>query len=389
MSARVALVHERLTDIAGSEHVVAAMAEEWPDARIHVPFARAEGTPAHLADRVRTGPLQRPYTALRGRSHAPLLPAVPWALGRADLDPRALDAVVVSHHAFALSALGALVGTDLPTVAYVHSPARWAWDAGFRANEADGLAGRAALSGLAAVALRNEKRWAPRVGRIVANSTAVQQRIESWWNRDSVVVHPPVDTGYFAAAREGGASDEPAARDDYFVIVGRLVPYKRVDLAVAAAVEAGVRLVVVGDGRDSARVRTAAGDSTHIEFRGHLARAEMRNVVRGARALLMPGIEDFGIVPVEAMAAGTPVIALAEGGALDTVVPGRSGVLVPAPAPEFIGAARDAEVVHGFAEALRAFDDAAFAPADLSAYAESFSVASFRARFAEVVDSVA
>lgn len=368
MEPRIAIVHERLTDIAGSEHVVAELAASWPEAEVHVPFARAEGIPEGLADRVRTGPLQQLYRGAGEKSYAPLLPLVPWALNHGSLKGTDADAVVVSHHAFALAAVGAI---DVPSVAYVHSPARWAWDASFRRDEAAGFPKSAALWALAAHARRNEQKWAPRVTSIVANSTAVRGRIEQWWDREATVVHPPVDTGYFTP-------DSSVQKSDYFIVVGRLVPYKQVPLAVAAAVDAGVRLVVVGDGRDMDRARAVAGPG--VEFRGRLPGEEMRDLVRGARALLMPGEEDFGIVPVEAMACGTPVIALGRGGALDTVRPGETGVLVDGD--------DDREVVRNFAEVLKNFDDSCYSAENLSSWAATFSPAEFHRKMAEVVDRV-
>lgn len=370
---RIALVHERLTDIAGSEHVVSEMAAVWPSANVHVPFSRPEGIPEALTGRVRTSPLQEIYSRTGSTSYAPLLPAVPWALRHAGIEAGEVDALVVSHHAFALGALHALEGTDIPSVAYVHSPARWAWDKQFRKNEAGTMPSKAALATLSQVALRNEKRWAPRVTKIVANSSEVKNRIARWWGRDAAVVHPPVDTEYF---RHGSQRKE-----DYFVAVGRLVPYKRVDLAAAAAARAGVKLVIIGSGRDEARVRAAAGPE--VELRGHLPRDEVRDVVREARALIMPGVEDFGIVPVEAMAAGTPVIALGEGGALDTVRPGVSGHLVgQGDDPS------DSEIVDGLASAMREFDDSRFNRATLETHAESFSRATFRSKMEAVVSGL-
>lgn len=365
---RVALVHERLTDIAGSEHVVEQMALTWPEARIHVPFARPEGVPAGLESRVSTGPLQHAYDLVGDASYAPLLPLVPWAIRRADIIPADTDAMVISHHAFAIAA----AAIEVPSVAYVHSPARWAWDPEFRRGETGSAAGRAALGLLAARAKANEVRWSPAPQQIVANSTAVRNRIRDWWGRDALVVHPPVDTTYFTPG------DEP--RGDYFISVGRLVPYKRVDRAVAAAVKAGVRLLVVGDGRDMERCVARSGPG--VEFLGRLPRGEMRNLVRGARALIMPGEEDFGIVPVEAIAAGTPVLALGRGGALDTVVPGVSGELVDGDDQN------DDVVVSALADAMRNWNDSAYSRSELAQFASDFSEAAFRERIAAVVDSV-
>ena len=363
---RVALVHERFTEIAGSEHVVAQLARTWPDARIHVPFVRPGGVPPGLEPRVSTGPLQRPYDLTGHASYAPLLPLVPWALGRVGAGLGRVDVVVISHHAFAVAAAAA----DVPSVAYVHSPARWAWEPQFRRGESRSPAGRAALRGLAARARANEARWSGRPEVVVANSTAVRDRVRRWWGRDAEVAFPPVDTGYFTPG------DGP--KGDYFISVGRLVPYKRVDLAVAAAVSAGVRLLVVGEGRDMARCRARSGPG--VEFLGRLPRDRMRDLVRGARALVMAGEEDFGIVPVEAMSAGTPVVALGRGGALDTVVPGVSGVLVDGE--------DDGEVVAGLAGALRQWDDSCYPASALARFAAGFSEDSFRARMAAIVDGV-
>lgn len=368
---RVAIAHERWTDVAGSEHVIRQLADTWPGASVHVPFARPDLIPADLRDRFHTGPLQVPYRALRQRTYAPLLPLVPQALRWGSLRKADMDALVVSHHAFALAAVGAAEAADVPSVAYVHSPARWAWEARFRENESRGQLGATALALLAARARGSERRWAPRVTRIVANSSAVAQRVEQYWDREATVVHPPVDTDFFRP-------DPAVQKGDYFISVGRLVPYKQVPLGVAAAVRAGVRLVVVGDGRDMERARALAGPD--VEFRGRLPGEEMRDLIRGARALLMPGEEDFGIVPVEAMACGTPVIALNKGGALDSVRPGVSGEHFAGDTPE--------EAVSNLAAALRDFDDSRYRQDALVDWAAGFSEAMFRRRMAEVVDEV-
>lgn len=363
---RIAIVHERFTEIAGSEHVVEQLALQWPAAPVFAALATPDGVPAGLSSPPHATWLNTGYRLLRQRSYAPLLPLMPSAFRRMDLQD--FDVVVVSHHAFATQAAFA---TDAPVIAYVHSPARWAWEPALRAQEAGGRAGAAALAGLARVARRGELAAVQRIRRLVANSTAVQQRIAQWWQRDSVVVHPPVDT-------EGFTPDPSVEREDFFLLAGRLVPYKRPDLAIAAARRAGVRLVVAGDGRALKLCRELAGPDT--TFLGRVPHDQLLDLHRRARALLMPGIEDFGIVPVESMATGTPVIALGAGGAVDSVIPETSGVLV---AP-----GSDEDVIDGFASAIRAFEPSDFDRARIRQWAEGFSRANFRARMQTVMDEV-
>lgn len=369
---RIAIAHERWIDVAGSEHVIRQLANAWSETSVHVPFAKHDLIPDDLRERFHTSPLQLAYQAIGQRMYAPLLPLVPPALRWGSLrKDNSVDAVVISHHAFALAAVGAAQAIDKPSVAYVHSPARWAWETRFRQEENRSKPGKFALSLLSARARTNELRWAPHVTSVVGNSSAVVQRIEEHWGREARVVHPPVDTEFFHP-------DSAIEKKDYFISVGRLVPYKQVPLGVTAAVAAGVRLVVVGDGRDMARARALAGPN--VEFRGRLPGNEMRDVIRGARALLMPGEEDFGIVPVEAMACGTPVIALDKGGALDTVKPGISGEL-------FTGDS-EKEIIANLAEVMSNFDDSRFQTSTLRDWAEGFSEAVFRRKMVEVVDSV-
>ncbi|MEJ5915901.1 glycosyltransferase [Pseudokineococcus sp. 1T1Z-3] len=362
-SPSVALVHERFTDWAGSEMVVEQLAHEWPQALVHAPVVQAETVPAHLRPRLRPGrlsPLARP-----GGGYAHLLPLLPVAHARTRLPD--VDVVVASHHAFATQVVHA---TDAPVVAYVHSPARWVWDREMRRGEVGGAAGEALLGAFSAAFRPADRRAAGRVHTLVANSSAVAERVERWWGRESVVVHPPVDVDSYAP-------DPATPREDFFLLAGRLVPYKRPELAVRAATAAGVPLVVAGDGRARAECERVAGPT--VRFLGRTTDAEQLDLYRRCRALLMPGVEDFGIVPVEAQATGAPVIAAGAGGALDTVLPGRTGALVPEGAD---GA------VERWAQVLATFD-ADVDPAAVRAHAESFSRARFRARMREVVTAVA
>ena len=362
--AGIAIVHERLTEIAGSEHVVEQLALEWPTASVHAPIARPEGIPPGLASAPETTWLDTLYGLTGRRTYAPLLPLLPLAF-RGMRFPGA-ECVIVSHHAFATQAAFA---TDAPVIAYVHSPARWAWDASLRAGEGGGPAGAAILTALSAVARRCEVSAAPRLHTVIANSTTVADRVQRFWHRDATVIHPPVDT-------DGFTPDPSVERDDFFLLSGRLVPYKRPDIAIAAAAEADVRLVVTGTGRALEECRRIAGPRT--TFLGRVEHEVLLELMRSTKALLMPGIEDFGIVPVEAMSTGTPVIALGAGGALDSVVDGTSGRLVPP--------GTDQQVIDGFVTAMREFDADDFDPADIRQWAEGFSRARFRDEMRKVVD---
>ncbi|TSE00491.1 glycosyltransferase family 4 protein [Skermania sp. ID1734] len=363
---RVAIVHERWTERGGAENVVQQLAMEWPEATVYVPFADPTAIPPALEGRMRVTALDRLHRATGRQSHAPLLPLVPRNLRALDFGDA--DAVIISHHALALAAASAAM---VPTIAYVHSPARWAWDPAMRRGETSSRVGRAALSALARQTVRTESLAAGKVTAIVANSREVARRIEKWWGRSSVVVHPPVNTDRFVPIG-------PAAKEDFFLLAGRLVPYKRADLAVRAARRAGVRLVVAGDGRSAAQCKAIAGPET--TFLGRVSDAELVGLQQKARALIMPGVEDFGIVPVEAMACGTPVIALGAGGSLDTVIPDVSGILIEP--------GEDEAVVDRFAAAMRGFRPAEFNDTEIRRHAEAFSEKQFRIKMREVVSNL-
>lgn len=396
---RIAIVHERLTEYGGSEAVVAEFMKTWPDAPVFAPIAeeactralltaagrrtdaaagcgpdpvvadpghesRSGGSPFPATGGVYDTWLSRAHMGAARRAHAPLLPFVPRVLRGLPLGD-GYDAVVVSHHAFATQAA---LATTAPVIAYVHSPARWAWDKGFRRQEGGGRAGQAALMALGALARRSELRAAPRLTHVIANSQAVAARVREWWGLPASVVNPPVRVERFAP-------DPAVPREDFFLVAGRLVPYKRPDLAIRAAQRAGVRLIVLGDGRFRRQLEAIAGPET--TFLGAASDEVLLDMYRRCRALLMPGVEDFGIVPVEAMACGTPVLAVGAGGALDSVLPGVSGAHVEH--------GSDEHVIAGFADALRDFDPGGYDPETIRAHASTFSPEAFRKRIADIV----
>ncbi|MDQ6784363.1 MAG: glycosyltransferase [Actinomycetota bacterium] len=359
----VAIVHERFTELGGSEKVVAEMHALWPQARIHTTVVDRRCLPAGLVDaEIVPSPLQRLYRG--GPTYAHLLPLMPWAMSRLELDD--VDVVVTSHHAFSNrvpAAPGRLV------VSYTHTPARWMWDPYLRRTEVEGYPGRAALAAFSASQRSPDRRAARRLRSVVANSTHVAARIRRWWETDAVVIHPPVDTDAFTPSPS-------TAREDFFLLAGRLVPYKRPEVAVLAARAAGVRLVVAGDGRARQALEHLGGD---VEFLGAVDHPTLVELFRKTRALVFPGEEDFGLVPVEAQACGAPVIALGRGGVTDTVVAGTTGLTYAAPAGGEVAA---------LAACMAAFDADAFDPMVIRSNAEQFSRARFRDRLSAHVESV-
>jgi len=365
-SQRLAIVHERFTELGGAEQVVGALARLWPDAEIFTTVVDSRALPPGLdPSRVRPHPrLQQAWR--RTGSYVPLLPLLREALRRAPLGDS--DVVVISHHAFALHAASA-ARPDALVAAYVHTPARWIWDPAYRHREELGRLGAVALGAFAGLAQPGERRAARRPDLIMANSRFVAERVSRWWGRVAHVVAPPVEVDETGSRLQTPASSSPG-RGSPFVFAGRLVPYKRPELAVRAARRASVRLVVIGEGRHRSALEAVADDS--VELVGRAPRPELLRWLREASALVFPGVEDFGIVPVEAQALGTPVLAVGAGGVLDSVVPGRTGELVPP--------GSDEEVVEGLAAAMAGFDRSRYDPAELRRNAARFSERAFAER---------
>jgi glycosyltransferase involved in cell wall biosynthesis len=350
------LVHDYLLVMRGAERTVAAMADLYPDAPIFTLLYDELGTDERFAGRsITTSPLQR--LGVRQESFRRLLPLYPWAVGRLRVPPS--DVVLSSSSAFAH---GIRVPDGAVHVCYCHAPFRYAWYEQERAlSEAP-----APLRPLLRLELRRLRRWdlarSRLVDRYIANSQLTRERIRRFYGRDSTVVHPPVDTHRFTPGEPGGS----------LLIVSELVRHKRVHVALEAARRARAPVRVVGSGPEHDALREAYPDA---EFHGRAGDEELAALYASARALLVPSMEEFGITAVEAQAAGRPVIAAAAGGALETVLDGTTGLLVPL------------DDVDSFARAIERIDQLAFDPARAVENAERFSVATFRRRLSEEVRS--
>jgi glycosyltransferase involved in cell wall biosynthesis len=339
---RVALVHDWLTGMRGGEKVLEALVGIYPGADVFTLVHVRGSVSAAIESRpIRTSFIQRlPAAARRYRHYLPLFPA---AIEQFDLD--GYDLVVSSSHC---AAKAAVVPGRARHLCYCHSPMRYAWDQ-FDSYFGPRQVGRVRSRWFYRPMLAGLARWdaatAPRVHRFVANSQFVAARIGRYYHRRAGVVYPPVETEFFGPGTAG--------RGATALVVSALVPYKEIDLAIAASAAAGVPLRIVGDGPELARLRRLAGPD--VTFRGWISSAEVREEYRRAGVVLLPGVEDFGIVPVEAQACGTPVVAFAEGGALETVVDGVTGTLVASrSADAWAGAIRNTLDARLPAEAIRA-----------------------------------
>jgi len=245
---------------------------------------------------------------------------MPWAIEH--LDFSGYDLLISTSHCVAK---GAVAPAGVPHWCYNHTPMRYIWDQ-YDQYFAPGRASwpvRAIMSAVHPYLQRWDIRTLPRVTNFLANSENVRARIQRLYHRDAQVVYPPVDFDFYAA----DALLAPEEKSDFYLVVSALAPYKRIDLALDACLRMKKRLVVIGEGQESRTLRHKGG--AQVEFLGWRSGVELRDYFRHARALLFPGEEDFGIVPLEAMAAGCPVLALGRGGALETVIEGQTGYFFP------------------------------------------------------------
>lgn len=355
---RVAITHEWLTNPGGSEKVVLAMLDLFEHAELFTSIYDPAPWPEQIAGRpVHTSFLDRLPGARQ--LYPRLLPLMNAAFEAFDLAD--FDLVISSNHACAKNVV---TRPETLHVCYCHTPMRYAWEPDFLRAEALGPVARALVPPLVSRLRRQDFAAAQRPDLFVANSRHVAARIAKYYRRSARVVHPPVDVGPLLR--------QPRAPEDYYLVLGRVVPYKRADVAVAACERLGRPVKVAGEGRALDSVRAVAGP--HTELLGYVDNAKVLELMRGARALLFPGEEDFGIVPVEAQAAGMPVIAYGVGGVRDSVINGETGVLYDDPS------------VDGLCSAIMAFEQQDLDEAAMRENARGFSPERFRTELAEVID---
>jgi len=360
---RIALVHDWLTGMRGGEKALEVLCERFPDAELFT-LLHIRGSVSPAIERLRPHTTFVQHLPFVRRYYRQYLPLFPIAVEQFDFDR--FDVVLSTSHCCVKSIVRPGRARH---VCYCLTPMRYAWDQfdAYFGRERTGNAGHAVMRRVMAGLARWDRDTAGRVDRYVAISHYVAGRIGRYYNREATVVYPPVDTDFFQLA---AVDPEPFA-----LIVSALVPYKRVDVAIDACRKARVPLKIVGDGPERRALERLADGSA--EFLGRLSDADIRNLYQRAAVVLLPGEEDFGIVPVEAQACGRPVVALARGGATETVVPGETGLLVEEPTAD------------AFADAIGTAVGRRFDAAALRRHAEQFGRARFGDQIAALVAEAA
>jgi glycosyltransferase involved in cell wall biosynthesis len=321
---KVALLHYWLTNIRGGEKVFLELCEMFPDADIFTHVISPEIKHKYFSGRrVHTSSINKlPYAEKLYKSYMPLMFSAARAFDFSDYD------LIISSES------GPIKGIRKPKrakhVCYCHSPMRYIWDMFDIYYKNAPLHKKGAMKLLKNYLQTQDLRSAESVDIFIANSFFVKERISRIYNRDAQVIHPPVNTAFFM-------QDKNNSQADYYLLAGQLVHYKRPDIAIKAFKQNGKKLIVAGIGEELDYLKKLAGPN--IIFKGRVSDETLRNLYANAQALIFPGVEDFGIIPIEAQASGTPVIAYAEGGALETVLDGETGVFFKEQTPESLNAA--------------------------------------------------
>jgi glycosyltransferase involved in cell wall biosynthesis len=358
---KVALIHDYLNQMGGAERVVLALHELFPQAPLYTSIYDPDRVdPAFRALDIRTSFMQKfPFVM---RHHQPYLPFYPFAMENLDL--RGYDLVLSSSSAFGK---GVIVRPETLHICYCHTPMRWCWNyREYVEREHLGRLARRLLPFFITWLRVWDQTSAQRVDHFIANSPVVAERIQKYYRRESVVIPPPVEAGRFPF-------DPAVQAEEYFLSLGRLTPYKRVDLAIEACNRLQLPLLVIGSGRAEKQLRALAGPT--IRFLGRLPDAEVLQYLARCRALIFPGEEDFGITPLEAQACGRPVIAYGAGGALASVVEGLTGTFFAE------------QTVESLAAVLAAFDARQYEAQAIRDHALDFDKPRFQRRVLQFIEA--
>lgn len=357
---KIAIVCDWLTVFAGAERVVLEMHQLFPNAVIFTSLYNKKAFPGLANAEVRESILR--LIPFARHFHRLFLPWMPLVFERMDLS--GFDLVISSSHS---AAKGIVTKPETLHVCYCHSPMRYVWDQSHRYQNQ--FRSFSSLRFLTQPILHRIRLWdrvaADRVDRFISNSAYIAARIQKYYKRESTVIHPPVDLGTFSLGKEHGEA---------YLAVGRLIPYKRFDLVIDAAKKTGIRLQIVGEGPELAKLKRRA-KGADIEFLGKISDSELRRVYQNAKALIFPQQEDFGIVPLESMACGTPVLAYKAGGALETVQEGVSGLFF------------EEQTSESLVKAIRKFEKKEWDPSTVAKSVQDFSSSRFRTELLHFLES--
>ncbi len=376
---KIAVIHEWLVNYAGSERVLEQIVKLYPEADLfcQVDFLADEERSFILNKKSKTSLIQNlPFAKKKYRNYLPLMP---FAVAR--LDVSAYDVIISNSHSVAK---GVKKNPGQLQICYCHTPMRYAWDLRDQYLDESGL--NSGIKGAVVKTVLNRlRKWdyntARRVDHFIANSRYIKNRIKRSYGREATVIYPPVDVNAFRLKER---------KDDFFLAVSRMVPYKKMDLIVEAFSELGLRLVVIGDGPDFEKVKSRARQN--IEFLGFREGNILQDYMQKARAFIFAAEEDFGIVPVEAQACGTPVIAFGRGGVTETVIPATSsgsGHRAPESGPASpTGIFFHEQTPEALIKAVKEFEasEDGFNPSEIRKNAERFGIERFRREFGAFVD---
>lgn len=361
---KVAIVHDWLTNYGGAETFVELWLRMYPQADIFTLIYDKKKMKGHFeGTKIFTSKLQKlPFAT---KLYTKLLVFMPKAFESFDFS--SYDLVLCSSSS---CAKGVIVPPHVPQIAYIHTPMRYAWDLFFAYRKRSSFLTRFFMDRW----MPSIRQWdyisAQRIDTIVANSYYIARRIKKFWNRDSSVIYSPLNNKRFYP-------DFTKKREDFYIAFSRLVPYKRMDLAISAIKGTGKKLVVIGSGSEEKRLKMLAEGDPNITFTGRVSDEELRNYMQTCKALIFCAEEDFGLAPLEAQACGAPVIAFGRGGACETVINEKTGIFFPLQEIDSIKTA-----IENF-ESL--YEKGVFFPEEISKHANTFTEERFRKQFFEIV----